>query len=436
MPASLPIHHDLRTVRWNFICHCLEGGFYMGGMAFLSPDSVLPKMVDSLGGKVAVVAMMPVLMGAAFSVTQLFIAPVVERLHRLKPWVMLFGFLQRLPYLITGLLLLFRQDMGQDTLRTLVVLTPVASGLIGGIGVVAWMEMVTRMIPEKQRASGWAVRYVMQALIGIAAGPAIHWILTHRPGADGYAVLHLIAFGFLALSYIAQAPMREHLLGNVEAAPKPRLPYFTYLAGLPHLFISTPHLIRLACVRFTGMGYLMLLGFLTKHALDVTGRPEADEGFFVTASQIGTVLGSLLAGWIGNRSGGKVLLIASRVICIAVCMWASLVSSYPAFLVAFFVVGFGLFVDRVGDLTLSAELCPVERRSTLQAALSFTTAIALMGAAFIGGQIYTHTASITAVAGTGAAMAVISIIILRRIPEPRHATMNESVYSAPTVGDS
>lgn len=405
----------------------------MGGIAFLSQDVVLPKMVDSLGGKVTVVAMMPMLLGAAFSLSQLFSAPLVERLPRLKPWVLLFGLLQRLPYLVTGLLLLRGDELG-GWLLPIVALTPVASGLIGGIGVVAWMEMVTRMIPEKQRAAGWAVRYVIQAAIGIAAGPVIHWILTHRPGADGYALLHLIAFGFLALSYFAQVPMREHLTGHMPRK-NPR-PYLAYLASLPGLMFSTPHLVKLAWVRLTGMGYLMLLGFLTKHALEVTGRPEADEGFFVTCGQVGTILGSLLAGWWGNRSGGKVLLVTSRLICILVCAWACVVQSYPAFLVAFFIVGFGLFVDRVGDLTLAAELCPVERRATLQAVLGFATGLALLAAGWLGGQIFTHTHSIAAVAGAGAFMAVISIIILRRIPEPRHATMAESVGAVPSIEDS
>ncbi len=425
--------HEPRTVRFNFICHCLEGGFYMGGLAFLSPDSVLPKMVDTLGGTVAVMAMMPILLAAAFSISQLFSAPIVERLPRLKSWVLLFGFLQRLPYLVTGLLLLQGEGLG-DKMLTLVVLTPLLSGLIGGIGVVAWMEMVTRMIPERRRASGWAVRYILQALIGIAAGPVIHWILTHRSVVDAYAMLHLIAFGFLALSFLAQLPMREQLL---EPAPRSQpQPYFAYLANLPRLLLATPHLGKLVCVRFTGMGYLMLLGFLTKHALDITQRPEADEGFFVTFGQIGTILGSLLAGWWGNRSGGKVLLVTSRIICVVVCCWASWVDSYPAFLVAFFVVGFGLFVDRVGDLTLAAELCPVERRSTLQAILGFATGLSLLAAGWLGGQIYTHTLSISAVAATGAVMSVISIFILRRIPEPRHAAMNESVYAAPSISDS
>lgn len=414
----------------------------MGGMAFLSADAVLPKMVHSLGGGAWIMAMMPMILAAAFSLTQPFAAPLVERLPRLKPWVLVFGLLQRLPYGITGLCLLLGQHLGDQTLLTIVVLTPVASGLIGGVGVVAWMEMVTRMIPQRQRASGWALRYVMQAIIGIAAGPTIHWILTHRPGPDGYATLHLTAFAFLALSYFSQVPMREalacapdELMAHRPGAP-PHPSYLAYLGRLPKLLVTTPHLAKLAWVRFTGLGYLMLLGFLGKHALDVTGRPEADEGFFVTFELIGSILGSMLAGWWGNRSGGKVLLITARVVCMIVCVWACLVESYPAFLAAFFIVGFGLFVDRVGDLTLAAELCPVERRSTLQAVLSFCTAIALISASLLSGQIFHLTQSITAVAAAGAALAAVSIVILRRIPEPRHATMAEAVYSAPAVSDS
>jgi MFS family permease len=120
---------------------------------------------------------------------------------------MTFGLLQRLPYLVAGLVLWFMQD-AEAWLLPVVVLTPFISGLIGGIGVVAWMEMVTRMVPERVRAAGWAARYIMQACIGMAAGAVIQQVLTHAPGQRGYAVLHLIAFAFLLLSWISQAFMR------------------------------------------------------------------------------------------------------------------------------------------------------------------------------------------------------------------------------------
>lgn len=412
--ASKPHPH----VRRNFVCHCLEGGFYMGGVAFLQPETVMPKMVESLHGGALIISIMPAILAATFAFAGLFVSPRVERLHRFKPWVMTFGLLQRLPYLIAGLVL-WQADHLPGWLLPVVVLTPVMSGLIGGIGVVAWMEMVTRMIPERIRAAGWAARYIMQAVIGMGAGAVIHQVLTHLPGHRGYAVLHFIAFGFLLLSWISQLPMKEaaHIMPT-----HPPQPYWSYLRGMPAMLASQPHLLKLIATRFTGMGYLMLVSFLTLHALRVTGSAEAEVGRFVSLQNVGTILGSLTAAWLGYHSGGRVLLIASRVLCILVCAWSCFTHSFTGFMAVYFVFGFGLFLDRVGDLTLTAELCPLERRSTYQAALGFCNVWALLLATLLGGFLYRSTASFQSVAALAGCFATVSIIILLRIPEPRRVT--------------
>jgi MFS family permease len=388
----------------------------MGGLAFLQPETVMPKMVEQLGGRSAIIAIMPALLPAAFAAAGLFVSPVVERLTRFKPWVMFFGLLQRLPYLITGLLLWHVQD-ARSWLLPLVVLTPLASGLVGGVGVVAWMEMVTRMVPERVRAAGWAARYIMQACIGMGAGAVIHQVLTHAPGQRGYAILHLIAFGFLLLSWLSQAFMRE--LPAAHHYHPPAGSYGAYLRGLPTLLRAQPLLLRMVAVRFTGMGYLMVVSFLTLHALHTTGRPEADEGHFVSFQNIGTILGSMLAAWLGYHSGGKVLIILSRIVCVVLCAWTCLTHSFSGFTAAYFVLGFGLFLDRVGDLTLTAELCPPERRSTLQAVLGFCNVWSLMLATSLGGLIYSFSGSFYLVASAAALLSLVSILILKGLPEPR-----------------
>ena len=414
--AATHHQHHPQVVRRNFLCHCLEGGLYMGGLAFLQPETVMPKMVEQLGGRSAIIAIMPALLPAAFAAAGLFVSPVVERLTRFKPWVMFFGLLQRLPYLITGLLLWHVQD-ARSWLLPLVVLTPLASGLVGGVGVVAWMEMVTRMVPERVRAAGWAARYIMQACIGMGAGAVIHKVLTHAPGQRGYAILHLIAFGFLLLSWLSQAFMRE--LPAAHHYHPPAGSYGAYLRGLPALLRAQPLLLRMVAVRFTGMGYLMVVSFLTLHALHTTGRPEADEGHFVSFQNIGTILGSMLAAWLGYHSGGKVLIILSRIVCVVLCAWTCLTHSFSGFTAAYFVLGFGLFLDRVGDLTLTAELCPPERRSTLQAVLGFCNVWSLMLATSLGGLIYSFSGSFYLVASAAALLSLVSILILKGLPEPR-----------------
>jgi len=414
--AVSPHQHHPQVVRRNFICHCLEGGLYMGGVAFLQPETVMPKMVEQLGGRSTIIAIMPAILPAAFAMAGLFVSPLVERLTKFKPWVMSFGLLQRLPYLITGLLLWFWQDAG-PWLLPVVVLTPVISGLIGGVGVGAWMEMVTRMVPERVRAAGWAARYITQACIGMVAGAVILQVLTQLPGQRGYALLHLITFGFLLVSWLSQAFMRElpaaHHYHPHEGS------YWSYLRSLPGLLGGQPQLLKMIAVRFTGTGYFMVVSFLTLHALHVMGRPEADVGHFVSIQYIGTILGSMLAAWLGYHQGGKMLLILSRLLCVAMCVWASLTHSFGGFTAAFFVYGFGSYLDRVGDLTLAAELCPLERRSTLLAVLGFCNGWSLMIATSLGGVIYSISGSFYLVACLAAVMSLISILILRGIPEPR-----------------
>lgn len=416
MSATAPSHHD-QHVRRNFACHCLEGGLYMGGLAFLQPETVMPKMVESLHGSALIISIMPAVLAATFAFAGLFVSPKVEQLRRFKGWVLVFGLLQRLPYLAAGLVLWHAEHL-EGWILPVVVLTPVLSGLVGGIGVVAWMEMVTRMVPERIRAAGWAARYIMQAVIGMGAGAVIHEVLTRFPGHRGYAVLHLIAFVFLFFSWLSQVPMKE-AAHPVHVPPRDPRPYLLYLRELPRLLARQPHLLRLIAVRFTGMGYLMLVSFLTLHALKVTGSVEADVGRFVSLQNVGTILGSLLAAWLGYHSGGKVLLVFSRLICAGLCVWSCHTQTFIGFTAVYFIFGFGLFLDRVGDLTLTAELCPKERRSTYQAVLGFCNVWALLLATTLSGLVYRQTLSYTLVATLAGTFAVVSAILLLRIPEPR-----------------
>lgn len=411
--------------------HCLEGGFYMAGLAFISPETVLPSFVKTLGGSDNLIALMPVLLPASFSTLGLFVAPLVERLHHLKPFVVLFGAVQRLPYFIAALLMLWLPQ-SRAALLFIVVLTPIVSGLIGGVGVNAWMEMVTRMIPEHLRASGWAIRYLIQGVIGLAAGPVIHWVLSRHSDAAGYAALHLICFAFLALSFAAQFFMRE---GSADRPPRPRRPsYQAYLRELPVMLAGQPRLIRLIFARFTGLGWLMLVSFLSIHALKATGRAQADVGHLVLASMIGSLAGNVYAGWFGNRNGGRALMLISRGLCLLLCAALPFIHSFPGFLAALFTLGFGLFVDRVGDLTFSAELCPQERRPTYQAILSFCQAISLIAGASLGGLAFLLTQSFLGVVALIAVFATASLLILRTIPEVRG--QGPQGHASPVLGEN
>jgi hypothetical protein len=101
------------------------------------------------------------------------------------------------------------------------------------------------------------------------------------------------------------------------------------------------------------------------------------------------------------------------------CVWSCFTDSFIGFTAVYFLFGFGLFLDRVGDLTLTAELCPAERRSTYQAILGFCNVWALLLATILSGLVFRQTQSYPFVATLAGFFALISTLILIRIPEPR-----------------
>jgi MFS family permease len=406
--------------RRNFWLHILEGGFYMGGITFLSADALLPKMVQSLGGKTWLIAYMPSLMMIGFFLPSLVAIPLVNRLHRFKPVIVFTGIIQRLPYLVAAAFLwFFADDFPRWTLFA-VVSAPLISGLLGGVTINAWLEMITRMIPANARASGWAYRFIVSSCIGIAAGPVIHRILEIHPGTPGYAILHFITFLFLAVSMILFCGLKETNFPT-PLPPSERPSYFAELAGIPRKAVRAPYFARYLFVRFTGIGFALLTPFMTIHALVITGRPEQDVGYFVTAQMIGAICGNITAARLGDRHGGKVAMILSRTLLISVSILVIVTDTFPGFLVAFFFFGFAMFADRVGDITFGVDLCPPKNRTDFLAMLTFILVPAMIMAAQLSSAIEDASGKLSSAALATIAIALVSLSILLTIPDPRRS---------------
>ncbi len=415
---------NLESIRKrNFAIHCAEGGLYMGGLAFLSAESVLPSMVHSLGGSEWFVALMPSLLAIGFFAPAVFVVPLLDRVRRYKPVVMWGGLAQRIPYLFAALAIFLFAEARPNLMLAIVIVSPLVSGLVGGLTVNAWLEMVTRMVPPKKRASGWAYRFIIQGVIGIAAGPIIHHILESRPGPPGYALLHLICFAFVMLSLVALMPMVEHDFPQ-PVGPKER-DYFRQLLDIPRQAVQVPEFIRYLRVRFTGVGFALLAPFMAIHALAISGRPEEDVGYFVTSQMLGGIFGNILAARIGDRHGGKVVLVASRLLLIAISVFVCVNTSYAGFVTAFFAFGFAFFMERVGDLTMGVEICPRENRQSFLALLSFILMPAMILASIAAAAIQRWSGNFHHAALATGLLSVVSLIFLLRIREPRKTPLPE-----------
>ncbi|MEM1293747.1 MAG: MFS transporter [Verrucomicrobiota bacterium] len=411
MALNTPIH------RRNFVLHCIEGGIYMGGLAFVSAETVLPKLVQSLGGPDWVISLMPSLLLMFMFAPGIIASPMIERLPRLFPFVAAFGVIQRLPYLIAAIILYFGHDSLPHLVLWVVILTPIISGFSGGFAIPAWMEMVTRMVPEKRRASGWAIRFIIGSLLGILAGFLVEQILKTWPGAQGYGILHGAAFSLLMLSFATFVFLRE--TDFPDPVPHSKDWYGKQLRIFREIFTTRSTFRRMLLVRISGLGFLCVAPFLSITALELTQLPESVLGRFVTAQMLGGITGNLLAGWLGDRFGGKAILVAAKTLQLGLCALLILTTTYWGFMVAFFFFGMVFFMIQVGDQTLGIELAPRSRRAAFLASLNFSYIPGSLLASFLAWLMHRQFDSFSPTALCAGAMAGLSLLLLAAIKDPR-----------------
>jgi MFS family permease len=390
----------------------------MGGLVFIATDTVIPAMMQSLGAPVWLISLIPVMAMIGFGWPSLLTAHYVERLHTVKPFIVLTGAFQRLPYLLAGFALIFLYDPMPKMVLFFVALAPFISGSVGGTSVTAWFELISRIIPEKRRASSWAVRNIIMSAIGIGAGAIIKTVLEKNPGATGYGILHLIATGFLAISFISFLCIREIIPEHSHA--KIKSGFRENIKSVPKLFKENTMLLRYLISRIFANGLFIMLPFMAIQAIAKSGKGAGFVGVLVGAQMTGAILGNILAGIMGDRNGGKAPIVISRSFMVLVAGSMMFAAFSWHFIIIFFLLGMSLNLGLVGDGTLCLEICPSEKRPTFLAFLNTIGVMSMLLTATISTIIRNNFSSFVPFALLTLISLLISLWAIIPIKEPRN----------------
>lgn len=391
----------------------------MGGMAFVAADTVLPNMVHSMGGPDWLISASPVLIMTGILGPQLLAAHWIERKAAVHRYLSVVGLFQRGMFLLAGLgLLLFGESMPTLAL-VLAVLGPLLSGVFTGFSVPAWTELVSRTIPPEKRASMHALRNMMSALIALLAGWSIHEILTVYPDHRGYALLFGICFVLIALSWFFFIRLRETALPErIQTGP---VNLMASLRALPAFLKADRQLRLMAVVSFVGPSIFIVVPFLAVQATEVTGRGASFVGMLVLAKTAGMLVSNLIGAYLGDRYGGRILMILSRLGRIVLCLIVPFAQTEWAFLVAFFFFGSSFTLNVIGHSVLSLEISPDGRRPTYVALISAAGFPGIVLVPVIATVVYSMTDKVTPLALISLAGALIGLGAIWLIREPRQA---------------
>ena len=387
-----------QTERRNHLLHIVEGATLLGSMGAINANTVGTSLVESLGGNAWMVALMPMASTLGFSIGPILSAHRLDHQRQFLPALRRSLPFSRLPILLTAVVL---WSYGSSPLSLwTVLLSSILYGVIGGLSVGAWQQLILRTVRPDQRPSLFATRYLGSNVLGLGVASLVGPILARWPGTHGYALLHLMAFIGAIGSYRLLMAVRE----PSASAPPPveTRSFLQNLRGAPALFAGDRRLSSYLWAVALLNSQFLVMGFLAVHALSTLRESQSYVGTLTSAQMVGAVVGTFVAARFGNRCGSRTLLIAARLLLLGVALGAVFATGDYAFRLLFAMYGAAIWVNLVGHNTMTLQLLPAARRSTVLAVFSLVQVPSMLFAAELGAWLWQLGVSFYWIAGLGA----------------------------------
>lgn len=343
-----------RELRHNVLALGVDHAVFVIGLSFASQATILPAFAAHLGAPNVVIGAIPAVMTAGWFLPSLFAAGHTETLRRKLPFVVRHTVWERVPFLALALAAFFLAGRAPGlTLAVLLLALLVITG-VGGVLMPAWMDIVGRAIPVTLRGRFFAGSSLVAGVGGFAGSFLTARILAAVPAPGSYGFCFLCAAACMAVSYAALVLVREPPAAGVA----PPVALRDYLARIPALLRRDPNLRWFLVARALGLAGTMGGGFYTVYALAAWAPPVSQVGVFTTLLLGGQIVGTIALGWLADRAGHRVVLIAGFAATAAASAVALGASSLAAFGAVFVLAGLQTSAYMISGLNVMLEFAP------------------------------------------------------------------------------
>jgi MFS family permease len=343
-----------RDERRNVLALGADYALFLVGLSFASQSTILPAFAEHLGAPSVVIGAIPAVMSLGWWLPSLFAAGHTASLPAKLPFVLRYTLWERVPFLaLAALAFVTAERWPAATLAVVLGLLLVITGT-GGVLMPAWMDVVGRAVPVAIRGRFFGISSVIANLGGFLGSLGTAWVLAALAPPRSYGVCFLVAAAFMALSWIALALVREPAGGP----PAPVRPLREHLRRIPGLIARDPNLAWFLVARALSVAAMMGTGFYTVFALRVHGAAEWQVGLFTAALLGGQVAGNAAFGWLADRAGHRVVLLAGLAGTCAGSVVALTAPSVEVFTAVFALAGLQYAAGNVSALNVLLEFAP------------------------------------------------------------------------------
>jgi MFS family permease len=368
------------NLRRNYLFHIGDGVFFFFAMTFISYEEIIPVFIQRLGGTNIVIALIPFIINLGTSLPSLFTANLVESVSRKKPYTLLFGMGQRLPWLVVGVASFFL-SAGHPSLLIVIILAAVLIvNTSTGLVVPAWFDLVAKTVPMTARGRLFSIRAAVSYFLGIAGGALVKRILDTVAYPLNFSLLFIIAFVLLSVSLASVAMIREP---NIPVKRK-RGRFADFLRRFPAILRDNPSFRYFAIARSLFLVALSSISFYAVFTLAKFDLDTSYTGIFIVITALTFVVVNPLLGLFADRFGHKtnfVIAAAALVVSNAVCILSG--NLYIMFVI-FFLAASAKSIKILSSLSMTAEFCADEDRPIFIAVSALFTAPASFAALALG----------------------------------------------------
>lgn len=433
MTALLPE----RAYRWNFLVMGLDLSLFMLALSFASAYGVLPLFVHHLTPSNVALGAVPAVRAIGTLLPPIFVAGLIERMRRRKPFVLGCTVFERLPYLVLAVATPYLAMTHQTLLLWLFFAMIGIGTLAGGIASPAWLDLIARVLPGDWRGRFFGLSSALGTLLGLAGGAAAAELLHRFSWPTGFALCFGCAFGCLIVSFVSLALTRERV-PDAGAAETPRhsAPWRRYADVLRHDRNFDAYMIANGLVTLAGMG----TAFYTVDAQRSLHLSDAAAGLYAIVLLAASTVGNVLWGHLGDHAGHKRVLEVGA-LCTGLAAGMALASRLPqggviVYGLAFALIGLGSSAIQMAALTFVLDFAGTKDRPTYIGLASLAQAPFACAAPLLGGLLADR-------AGYGAVFlltllvgVVGAVVVLLRVDDPRRTAMKERRSAARGATDS
>lgn len=406
---------------FNFGACLIDAVGWPLGAAFFSQTTLLPTFLRHLGASNTVVGALPALYSLLMFLPGLLVAGFVGRLRRARGYLFWVALGERLALLPLVWLTPLWAETHPGRLVAALFLCFTVHGIALGVNQPAYWVVVAKCVPVGWRGRLFGFAGGLAGLFGLGLDRVLSHLLSGPQGGFplGYSRAFLIGFLILLVSFMPLGIVREPPT-VARNADDPHTGHY----GRDSVFVwRTNHGFRrfLIAQAVFFSATLAMPFFVLDAGRRLHAGPGALAGYTATLVLVAS-FGSLGWGAWGDRSGNKIVLVASTLCAVLAGVWAALAPTAGAFYAVFAASALALAGVGIAGGNLTMEFAGSPREVALYTALyNAVTALPRALAPLVGGLIADRVGGYTGVFFLSAVLALLSLLLTLRVEEPRKA---------------